>query len=121
MSSFQSTSPDVFDFDYWKDLSELDAAAYEERRTEMLEALIASAPEGQQRRLRGIQFELDSKRNMSESALESCMQMSTRMWASFDSMRTNLSVLARPESVTADDWEAVQKPTASAQVISFPR
>ena len=119
MSVTQNTQNDAFDFDYWMELHESDPEAFEQQRAALIQAEIAKAPERLQRRLKGIQFELDAKRSMSDSPLESCMQMSSQMWDSFDLMRTNLNALARPETLTEDEVVKLQKPTESAKVLRF--
>ena len=120
MSVTQNTQHDAFDFDYWMELYESDAEAFEQQRAALISAEIAKSPEHLQRRLKGLQFELDAKRSMSDSPLESCMQMSSQMWDSFDLMRTHLNALARPEALTEDEVVKLQKPTESAQVLQFP-
>lgn len=119
MNDIQNNQPDAFDFDYWKELHESDPAEFENQRDALLKAEIAKAPEHLQRRLHGIQFELDTKRSLSDSPLESCMQMSSQMWNSFDLMRTHLNALARPEALTEEEMQQLQKPTESAKVLSF--
>lgn len=119
MSVTENTPRDAFDFDYWMELHAADPAAFEEQRAAMIQAEIERAPEQLQRRLRGIQFELDAKRSLSDSPLESCMQMSSQMWESFDMMRTQLNALARPEALTEEDVAKLQKPTEAAKVLAF--
>ncbi len=119
MTSTQNTPNDAFDFDYWKELYEADPDTFEAKREELLAEEIASSPEHLQRRLKGIQFELDMKRRKSDSPLESCMQMSCQMWDSFDLMRTHLNALARPEALTEDEVAKLSKPSESATLLSF--
>ena len=119
MSVIQNTQNSAFDFDYWMELHESDPEAFEQRRAELIHAEIAKSPEHLQRRLKGIQFELDAKRSLSDSPLESCMQMSSQMWNSFDLMRTHLNALARPEALTEDEVVKLQKPAGSAKVLRF--
>ena len=119
MSVTQNTQNDAFDFEYWAELHETDAEAFEQQRAALIQAEIDKAPEHLQRRLKGIQFELDAKRSMSDSPLESCMQMTSQMWDSFDHMRTHLNVLARPEALSEDEVVKLQKPTESAKILQF--
>ena len=119
MSVTQNTQNDAFDFEYWMELHETDAEAFEKQRAALIQAEIAKAPEHLQRRLKGIQFELDAKRSLSDSPLESCMQMTSQMWDSFDHMRTNLNALARPEALTEGEVAKLQKPAESAKVLPF--
>ncbi len=119
MPNTQDIKNDAFDFDYWKELYESDPVAFEAKREELLKHEIAKSPEHLQRRLKGIQFELDAKRRLCDSPLESCMQMSSQMWDSFDLMRTNLNALARPEALTEEEMLQLQKPAESATVLRF--
>lgn len=119
MSATQDTQHDAFDFDAWSELYASDPEAFERQREELIKAEIAKSPESMQRRLKGIQFELDAKRSLCDSPLDSCMQMSTQMWQSFDGMRTRLNALAQPELLTEEELAQLQAPTKQAKVLPF--
>lgn len=119
MSATLNTPNDAFDFDFWKELYESDPDMFEVKRAELIKSEIAKAPLQLQRRLNGIQFELDAKRSLSDSPLESCMQMSSQMWDSFDLMRTHLNALARPEALTEEEVAQLKRPNESAKVLRF--
>lgn len=119
MSATQNIQNDAFDFDFWKELYESDPELFESKRAELIQSEIAKAPLHLQRRLKGIQFELDAKRSLSDSPLESCMQMSSQMWDSFDLMRTHLNALARPEALTEEEVAQLKRPSELAKVLRF--
>lgn len=80
-----------FDFDHWADLWKSDPVAFEVERTDFMEKLIASAPARQQRRLRGLLFEVDAIRSTSACPLKACIRISELMWKSFYQMRQLIS------------------------------
>lgn len=71
-----------FDFDAWSHLAQTDSDGFEARRQQEIEALIASAPQSVQRRLRGLQWRLDHVRQRSTNPLGASVKMSQMMWQS---------------------------------------
>ncbi|MFO7594007.1 MAG: DUF3135 domain-containing protein [Pseudomonadota bacterium] len=71
------------DFDQWRLLAKTDPEAFENRRRELLEAVIARAPERRRQRLRGLQWRADVVRRRSSSPLAACITLSDMMWRSF--------------------------------------
>jgi len=69
-----------FDFDHWAKLAKDDPAGFEAQRMQILEALIADAPERLRHRLRGMQWQLDQVRSRSSNPMASCLRMSRMMW-----------------------------------------
>ncbi len=116
---------DEFDFDKWSELYQQDPEAFEAMRKETINAAINQAPEDMRRRLNGLIFEIEARRNEKASPLESCMNISGMMWEKFDELRLHLNAIARPESLTEDELKAVSVKTdlaaPSATVIQFPR
>ena len=53
-------------------------------RTEWVEDLIQAAPENLQRRLRGIQFQIDCKRKLHDNPLGCCIEISKMMYESLN-------------------------------------
>ncbi|MDZ7924854.1 MAG: DUF3135 domain-containing protein [Marinagarivorans sp.] len=54
--------------------------ALEALRQREIEKLINSAPEKMQRRLRGLQFQIDAKRQISKNPMASCIEISRMMF-----------------------------------------
>jgi hypothetical protein len=63
-------------------LAKEDPAQLESLRAQEIEALITSAPESMQRRLRGLQFQIDAKRSLSKTPMASCLAISQMMFDS---------------------------------------
>ncbi len=73
------------------ELSEKDPEAIEKIRREATEALINRAPEVYQRRLRGLQFQIDMEVRRSKSPMESCLRVSKMMHDSMGKLRHSLN------------------------------
>ena len=69
-----------FDFDGWARLAESDPEGFEKRRREAIEELISSAPDHSQRRLRGLQWQIDMVRARCKNPLESCIKLNDMLW-----------------------------------------
>jgi hypothetical protein len=68
------------DFDNWVQLAKSDPEAFEQRRKQVLQELIDSAPEDQQHRLSCLQWKVDQVRGISKTPLAACLRMSKLMW-----------------------------------------
>ncbi len=77
-----------FDFDEWMTLNQEDPEAFEQRRREMIDQLIQSAPQQHQRRLRGLDFQVSMERRRAQTPMDSCIRLSRLMWESFADLRT---------------------------------
>jgi len=69
-----------FDFDEWANLARQDAAAFEQRRREVIEQFIAEAPEHLRERLRRLQWRIDAERSRYKHPLKSCVMIYNMMW-----------------------------------------
>lgn len=63
-------------------LAKEDPIALEALRQREIEALIDSAPANTQRRLRGLQFQIDAKRRASKNPMAACVAISQMMFNS---------------------------------------
>lgn len=102
-----------FDFDEWAKLAKDDPDAFERRRREAIEAVIAKAPDAEQQRLRGLQFRIDMERQRASNPLSACVRINNMMWEQFNNLRVALEELKgqvdgqrawipRPAPVSAD-------------------
>ena len=83
------------DFDKLSKLFKTDPEKFEEFRKREIEKVIQSAPERTQKRLRGIQFQVDAKREIHKNApYKACMEISNMMHDSFDELRNYLNELS---------------------------
>lgn len=78
----ESLSKTQFDFDHWAALARSDPESFEAQRTELLERVIARAPVHRQRRLRGLQWQLDQVRATAKTPMAACVRMNEMMWES---------------------------------------
>lgn len=62
-----STQSRDFVFDEWMQLAQTDPEAFEQRRRQVIEETIESAPSEARRRLRGLQWRIDMERRRSDS------------------------------------------------------
>ncbi len=86
---------DQLNFDKLCELYQTDPEQFEEFRRQEIEKVINSAPESSQKRLRGIQFQVDAKRQINKNApFVACMEISKMMHESFDELRHNLNLVA---------------------------
>ena len=80
-------------------------------RQREIESLIDSAPASMQRRLRGLQFQIDAKRSTSKTPMAACVAISKMM---FDSVYELNDVL------NGADHEKPANTAANADVLAFP-
>lgn len=108
-----------FDFDEWMTLNQNDPEAFERRRQELIEATIQAAPEEQQRRLKGVMFQVEMERRKAATPLDACMKVSSMMWEKFDEMRVNLNALANPEALAEEQLKQAEQLAKKADIIAF--
>jgi len=108
-------------FDQLIQMAKTHPEALEQFRQREVEALIEQAPKEMQRRLRGLQFQVDSQRKLHSSALGSCIGISKMMHTSVARLQTALSGYVQ-ESKGADDRAESNSSTINTkgQVIPFP-
>ena len=93
-------------------LSKSDPDAVERIRKEAVESLIKNAPRSCQRRLRGLQFQIDMEVRRSKSPLDSCVRISSMMHESLERLRRALNLY--------DDEDARSpEQSSNAQIIPF--
>ncbi|MGM0593587.1 MAG: DUF3135 domain-containing protein [Pseudomonadota bacterium] len=68
------------DFEAWQRLAHEDPEGFERRRRELLESVIAHAPESRRQRLRGLQWRVDKMRERAPTPLAACVSLSDMMW-----------------------------------------
>lgn len=78
-------------FDELSELFKTDPEAFERVRREKIEQMINGASESSQRRLKGLQFQIDAKREIyKDKPFVSCIEISKMMHSSFEKMRHEL-------------------------------
>jgi len=124
MSDLPQPLQQNFDFEEWRQLYATDPEAFERRRAAALAAVIESAPERMQQRLRGVQFRLDMERSLARSDLAACLKAHSMMWDSLVRLRDALAKLSeiRPGEtlVPAREAAAGKESPRTATVLPFP-
>lgn len=82
---------DLPEFDELMKLAKEDPEALEQIRRDAVEDLISNAPEKHQRRLRGLQFQVDMEREKAKNPMDSCVRISKLMHESFSKLRDTLN------------------------------
>ncbi|GAB2196021.1 DUF3135 domain-containing protein [Sessilibacter sp. MAH4] len=103
---------DLPDFDTLMELAKNDPTAFEALREQYINAVIENSPVNMQRRLRGLQFQIDAKRKTSSTPMKACITLSAMMHDSFDRLRRVLN-----EGL--DDLPVETNPTISAKILAF--
>ncbi|WP_053981988.1 DUF3135 domain-containing protein [Marinagarivorans algicola] len=98
-------------------LAKEDPDALEVLRQHEVEALIASAPNNMQRRLRGLQFQIDAKRRASKTPMAACIAISQMM---FDSVyELNNALNQQPDLEKKPNTQSGQP--AAVSILRFPQ
>lgn len=102
-------------FDQLAELAVEDPKAFEEYRTTQIEMTISSASAKNQRRLRGVQFQIDAQRSMKGNATGSCVKVYQMMQDSLSNLNNLLQDFSNGTS-TIEQYEAMP-----AKVLNFSR
>ena len=117
-------------FEELKALAEKNPEQLEALRQQMIEETISSAPESYQRRLRGLQFQVDMERRRAKNPMDSCIRISKMMHDHLYQMRETIngsdlelrSAIGGIVEATAE--HSVAEPVvqaSSTRVIPFPQ
>jgi hypothetical protein len=109
-----------FDFEYWASLAREDPQAFEARRRAVIDELITTAPPSTQRRLRGLQWQLDQARLRAGTPLAACLRISRMMWEAVLGEGGLLHSLQRLGARGTGERKETATPRRSATILSFP-
>jgi hypothetical protein len=104
----------LIDFDDWAQLAKSDPAAFEEKRTRVIEDLIRSMPEDKRQRMRRLQWKVDQVRNRCKTPMAACIKLSEMMWDSLVGPGGLKDALERLNTESAS-------PLPKARVMAFRR
>ncbi|WP_395340783.1 DUF3135 domain-containing protein [Ningiella sp. W23] len=121
-----------FDFDRMKELHNSSPEEFEEMRKQLIEQALQKASKKSQKRLRGLQFQIDAKREANKhKPFVSCLEVTKMMHDSFNKMRVHLNHLAGKNAniITqvpdnSEDKRAigeVSSNASSAKILKFKR
>ena len=79
----QEESFTELDFDAAMELARTDPEAFEQYRQDVIEALIARAPERNRQHLRCLQWRIDQERKRAPNPTAACVKLYRMMWDSF--------------------------------------
>ena len=111
-----------FDFDHLLQLAQHDPEGFEAYRKARCDEVINQAPAQYQRRLRGIQFQIDMEREKASTPMASCVKISQMMHESFHQLSVALNELLETEGnlISPKIIEEVNKVDCkSADIVPF--
>ncbi len=107
--------PDRLDFERWARVAKENPSQFEAMRRRAIEEVISRAPQGQQQRLRGLQWRIDQERRLAKNPLNACIRISRMMWESVTApggLQDSLKRMERPQQQT-------RQPSRMAEVVSL--
>lgn len=112
----EEKKPLDFDFDSWSQIAQQEPEKFEAMRRQMIDELIAQAPDHLKPRMTGLQWQVDRIRNQAGNPLAACVQISQKMWTHVLSENGLLNMLKQPRKIL----NAMANPS-TAKVIAFER
>jgi hypothetical protein len=106
-----------FDWETWSGLARFDPEAFERRRRDAIEALIASVPAHKRAALDALQCRIELERRRSSSSLGACVRLSNLMWRRFVELQQALDALTRQG--TSGSAMPARRPSG-ARIFAFP-
>lgn len=105
-------------FDEWAELADKDPGVFEKKRQLLLDEFLSQFPEKRQRRLRGLQFQIDMERRRAKSPLAACIRISDMMW---DSVEGENGLLHNFNLLRTDPGTRKPQASINADIIPFPK
>ena len=97
-------------------LARTDPDAFEKYRRDVIEALIARAPERNQQPLRCLQWRIDQERRRAPNPIAACVKLYRMMWESFAGESGLVSTLRNAQHASG----SVDSLLPKAKILSFP-
>lgn len=107
------------DFETLLKMNEEDPTSLDKLKKELIEEIIQEAPEHSQKRLRGLQFQIDSEIKISKNPMEALMKISSRMHDSFLQLRDVLNDVSNLRSGSTVKTVSIEK--KEAKIMDFKR
>ena len=114
----QEESFTELDFDAAMELARTDPEAFEQYRQDVIEALIARAPERNRQHLRCLQWRIDQERKRAPNPTAACVKLYRMMWDSFAGDRGLVGHLYHAQDLCRNGNAAAP---ATASILSFER
>jgi len=107
------------DFDTLLERHKNDVKALDQIKKETTEALISKVPEKSQRRLRGLQFQIDMELRRSKSPVDGCIKISNMMHESLAELRSHLNVAFDTDLTDSSELSFDSVEQKSAKILPF--
>lgn len=107
----------ILDFDLAMKLAQADPEAFERYRQDVIEVLIARAPERNRQQLRCLQWRIDQERERASNPYAACVKLYRMMWDSFAGESGLVDTLRRSHDSTFNE----EHPPPKAKILSFSR
>lgn len=106
----------TFDFDLWSKMAQEEPEKFELMRQQLIDDLIAQAPEHLKPRMIGLQWQVDQVRKQASNPMDTCLQISQKMWNNVLGENGLLSALQEPKKLI----RTLEKVPAG-KILSFER
>lgn len=113
-NSKQVRDKSPLNFDEWMRLAKNDPDEFEEKRLRHIELFFDNIPAEKLHRLKGLQWQIDQARKLSNSPMASCIAISSMMWDSVDRLKEHQYELV---SITRGYGSRVKKEPISATIL----
>lgn len=111
-------------FEEWAELAKEDPAAFEKMRQAAIDGYLDGLPEGQQERMRRLQWRIDQERRLARTPMMACLRISRMMWDSIlgrGGLQSRFADLGIVMDRTARASAPSGQSMARADVVSFER
>ncbi|WP_394807711.1 DUF3135 domain-containing protein [Nitrosomonas sp.] len=105
-----------FDFDLWSKMAQEEPEKFELMRQQLIDDLIAQAPEHFKPRMIGLQWQVDQVRKQAINPMATCSQISRKMWNNVLGENGLLNALQEPKKILS----TLEKAPAG-KILSFER
>ena len=110
MSELKESSNEIdFDFDAWMALYKKDPESFEKQKKDLVQEVINQAPEKMQRRLNGLQWQIDTEVKLAKNSLDGCIKVYQMMMDSVYEPGGLLEALSMTEERIKEDLPNVVK------------
>jgi len=120
MGSTQEQHRSHINFDEMLVLARTDPDTFEARREAYIESFLTSIPDVKQARLRGLQWQIDQKRQLARTPMASCIAISNLMWNSLHLLGQQQRELVKLARGDTSRFVNLQPASAKTTVIPFP-
>lgn len=113
----EKKSLSILDFDVAMELARTDPEGFEQYRQDVIEALIARAPERNRQHLRCLQWRIDQERERASNPFAACVKLYRMMWDSFAGHRGLIDTMSNAHHSP----HGVESQAHKAEVVALSR